>query len=182
MVRAGQKLGAMLRAMLIENYNASGLGKGDDKKVTGLRAAMSRAVVDVQPRKIMVYLPSGLKFSNGKGDIYAAAGSYRWGAVRQPLTKAKGSLYKDLPTGFYVPRKKAAGDYGDRAKRSIKDSALRGAGPTAKAQKALQSGKVTVIAPKPPFFRTTDAQNKALEKEWVKNVAEALKSLGLKVE
>ena len=182
MVKAGQRLGGMLRGFLIENYAASGLGKKSGKsKATGLQAAMNRAIVDVQPKKIMVYLPSGLQFSDGKGSVYAAAGAYRWGAVRQPLTKAKGSLYKDLPTGHYVPRKTAAGDYGEKAKRSIKDSVLRGAGPTAKAHKALSSGKVTVIPPRPPFFRTTPAQDKRLEAQWFKEVKAALIALGLQV-
>jgi len=182
MAKAGQKLGGMLRGMLLQNYNASGVGtKSKDKKVTGMRAAISRAIIDVQPRKVMVYLPSGLKFSDGKGSVYAAAGVFRWGGVRQPMTKAKGSLYKDLPTGLFVPRKSATGDYGEKVKRGIKASVLTGAGPSAKASKALSSGKVTVVPPSPPFFKTTAGQDKILQDEWFKNVKAALRRLGVRV-
>jgi len=181
MAKAGQKLGATMRNMLVQNYGASGLGGKSKKGATGLRAAMNQAVINVQPTKVMVYLPSGLQFSDGKGSVYAAAGAFKWGAVRQPLTKAKGSLYKDLPTGQYVPRKTAAGEYGEKAKRTIKASALGGAGLKGKAYKALHTGGVTVIAPKPPFFTTTASQNKQLQDEWFGHVKAALKSLGIRV-
>lgn len=175
LANAGRKVGAKMKRFLITNCTVKGI----------MKQFMSQAVIDAQPGKIMVYLPGGLKFGESGGNVYAAAGAFTYGAVRQPITKRAGvDQYFDKISGKHRFYAKNRGAFGDKAKRSIKANVLHGAPLSAKqgrASKAIASGKVTVIPPKPPFFRTTPAQNFELQELWIKCVKESLATAGIEV-
>jgi hypothetical protein len=177
LANAGRKVGAKMKAFLVSNCPIKGI----------MKRFMSMAVIDAQPGKIMVYLPEGLKFGEDSkgGNVYAAAGAFTYGAVRQPITKRAGvDQYFDKISGkhrFYV---KNRGAFGDKAKRSIKAAILKGAALSprqTKARNAIASGKVTVIPPKFPFFKTTPAQDGELQALWIECVKESLASAGIEV-
>lgn len=194
MVASAQALKPIAAAFLVANLYAAGI------KSKTLAAGMSNISLEVTPTLIKIYMPSGLKFSNGRGDVYAAAGAYRYGGVWQPLFKKKGSFYKDLSTGRMVPRSKASGALGDRLKRNIKQSVLktgkidslgkrgRDAFERAQDQAAKHTGKaidlhrgITVRGPKFPFMRFTESQQSELNRAWAEGVANRLRSKGFEV-
>ncbi len=174
-----------IKQMLIDNYQSSGL-----KSKTGtMERAVNNIHVDVSVGHVYWYLPQDIEYprENGKkanGDFYAAAGSFRYGAVRQPRPMRE---VLDPVIGAYWPGKKNVyrnnhrvlrvakkGVFGTNAKRTLKRYALDGHTLTAsekrsnsgKAVKAYETkgGGVSVIKPRYPFMELTPSQKEELSK------------------
>ena len=181
-VEAARKLRATITRMLIQSFSASGL---ESRSGTMLRA-LSNPFISISPTRIRVELRDGIKYPGAKkGNVYAAAGVFRYGGVRQPLTKKVGSLYRDLITKKLVPRKQAAGSFGDRAKRTLKKAILKKQitdNPTSKVEKGLRmvaEGKITVLPPKWPFFLARETDLAALQAEWAGYIRDGVRAAGV---
>lgn len=177
-VTAGQELIPIVRQMLVANYYASGI-----KTVSGtLLRAVANSIIEVHARGIYCTLASNQNYPKGKGNVYAASASLKYGAVRQPLTKTH---YVDLPTGETKALKKGkGGQLGQKAKRSLKDKVLYGielGEKQKKAKKALESGKVSVIAPHPDFYTLNDGQYQTLQGLWVQKIAQKIRQFGVRI-
>jgi hypothetical protein len=150
MQRAGLSAGALLKTFLIASW------KGGHSDVTGIRAALDKAVINAQPDKITVRLPEGCQFSNGKGNVYAAIGAYTFGGVR--------------------------GKASQKTKKAIKDVLLKGGKTTSKAANRAISSGAKIIAPRPPLFKTSPQQDGQLNAEWVRKLRDELGALGIELE
>jgi hypothetical protein len=168
------KLIPFVRAELEKAYDASGL-----KTDTGAlrRASATNAVIEVVAGKgFLISMARGAKYTKRKGNVYAAAFSHKYGAVRQPLTKAAGSLYKDLPTREMWARKTAAGEYGAKAKRTLKKVMTKAFG--ASGQTNFGKG-VHFIPPHKPFFTLSKDQIATIQKRQAELVKAELNRIGV---
>lgn len=169
---ASARLVSAVRAELAISFAQSGL---KTQSGTLKRAAVTNAIVERGAGGIFIRMQKGVNYpSDKKGNVYKAAGVFRYGGVRQPLTKAVGSLYKDLPTGQMRKRKFAAGEFGARAKRSLKKNVFEKS-----TIHQTRIGQVTYLKPKEHFFQLSNTQKERLHKLFNEYVAEGMKELGL---
>lgn len=73
-ILAGQTLSPMLRKMVVTRYDSSGL----QTRTGTLRDALAQCLITVTETAIRVVMPSGRKYPNAKGNVYAAAGVFRY--------------------------------------------------------------------------------------------------------
>lgn len=199
------KLREPIRQMLLANMRASGL----QKRTGTMEAAIANVIVDVTRGNLFIHMQSGLKYPpsssvktrkrNDTGDPYAAAGAFRYGAVRQPRKKTH---YKDLPTGVLKKLKKGkGGQFGESVKRAVKRVIVKGGkltereakGPAARLLQMVRpevknlytptktGGHASVIKPRADFFQLTSAQLAALEQLRFEGCKAALGRLGVEV-
>jgi hypothetical protein len=169
----------VIRAELKKSYQRSGVGRATG---TLERVVVTEAIIGPTRQGFYVKYAPGVAYKSGKGSPYGAAGAFRYGAVHQPLTKAKGSLYKDLSTGLMVPRKKAAGDLGWRAKQTLKKSVLKKKNPNVNifyGSKNVGNG-VYVTRPKPGFFELDTAQQQRVVRAAIPVMIGELKQRGIR--
>lgn len=176
--RVAAKLLPFVRSQLEASYQASGMAT---RSGTLRRASATNAIIELTPNGFFISMARGAKYGRShtgkaKGNVYAAAYAHKYGAIRQPLTKAKGTLYEDLPTGKMVARKKAAGEYGGRKKRTIKKIAAKAF--SSSGQTDLGKG-VHYIPPDPPFFTLSKAQMKLIQERQAQLVKAELAKLGV---
>jgi hypothetical protein len=177
-------LQAAIRNELLISYGRSGLGNRPrrSREAPGkLRAAMMKVEVSFNNYRWVIRMAGG-----DSERVYARAGAHRFGAVRQPLTKKKGSLYHEFGSsrGRLLRRKSAAGEFGAAAKRTLKKAVLAGhQGPQYGRSKAysLGQGGVIVVPPKPPFFYLQADQIARLAEVQARLVAAALRTRHLGV-
>lgn len=141
-----ERMESAVRAELAICWARSGL---KSKSGALYAAAVSNAKITATSTGFLISMADGCP-----DDVYARASSFKHGAVRQPLTKEKGSLYEDLPTGQMRPRKYAAGEFGERAKRTLKKSMSKAHSATGQTSFGTES----FVPPKPGFFRFTSEQ------------------------
>lgn len=144
--RAAASLVPVVRKILGQNYKKAGIGIISREL---WNKSVMQAIVRVNARgtAIIVEMAPG-----GKKETYAAAGAFRFGAVRNREFK---STYIDLPTGATKTYKGGKGGViGAKAKRSIKKKIFSGKELSPRQQKAQDALRknITVIAPKSPFF------------------------------
>lgn len=156
-----------VRKALENSYQASGL-----KVVTGkLRDVVAtKAIILAGPFGFRIEYGQGVKYDKKHGgNAYASASAKKYGAVYQPLNKAVGSYYRDLPTGQLRRRKKAAGAFGDRAKRTLKKAIFKKQitdNPSSKVERglhAVSAGTIRIEAPVRNFFEFLPADVAALQ-------------------
>lgn len=160
-----------VRQALENSYRASGF-----KTVTGkLREVVAtKAIIIPGPFGFRVEYAQGVKYGKGKGDskggnVYASASAKKYGAVYQPLNKKVGSYYRDLPTGELRRRKQAAGEFGDRAKRTLKKAIFKKqitdnrASKVDRGLKAASVGSIRVQPPISTFFEFLPTDVAALQ-------------------
>lgn len=195
-VSAALALQPMISNFLLANMAAAGLHSKSGTMAEGLR----NVYLTVSVRVIKINLPTGMRYKNGKGDPYAAAGAFKYGGVWQPLFKRKGEIYYDRISGRARQRKSNAGALGSRLKRTVKEAVLkhgkivglgtrsRDAFERAQETSRRRLGKpidlnhgITVRAPKFPFFTLTDGQKKAVQSAWDEGVGQRLKAMGMAV-
>lgn len=170
--KAAQRLVGAVRAELAISYAQSGL---KTQSGTLKRAAVTNAIVERGAGGIFIRMQRGASYpGDKKGNVYSAAGVFRYGGIRQPLTKAAGSLVVDLPTGKMRKRKFAAGEFGDRAKRSLKKKFFE-----VSKSGQTQFGQVTYLKPKDHFFQLSSYQQDRLRKQFNDYVAQGMKELGI---
>lgn len=169
---AAQRIIPEVRQELFASFVASGIKSKSFTLVNAhvwnakIRRGRHGIVIETDPASKNYQSKSGEK----PGDVYAAGGAHKYGSVRQPLTKAVGSLYRDLPTGQMRPRKFAAGEFGERAKRTLK-----------KKFKSGRVGDLSFVPAKRPFFDFNAAQRKRLIELEHRYVNEELAKRGLTV-
>jgi hypothetical protein len=148
-----------VRAELRASYRSSGLKIDSD---TLFRATASEARVVVTPRGIYIGM-GNVKYPSGKGNVYAAAASHKFGSVRGPREHM---AVRDTVSGK-VTRHETRSVLGARAKRSIKKGALsKRAADSLKAgvdgrnvkRRGVELGEVTVVPPAPGFFELKSDQ------------------------
>jgi len=175
MEKAAKAMIPDVRKALENSYDASGF-----REVTGkLKDAVARkAIIIAGPFGFRVEYAAGIKYDKKKGEtkepgnVYASASAKKYGAVYQPLNKKVGSLYRDLPTGEMRRRKKAAGEFGDRAKRTLKKAIFKRQitdNRKSKVDKGLQSvsaGTIRVQAPVKNFFEFLPGDIAALQEKF----------------
>lgn len=197
MQSAAAELGPSIGRSLVANFHAAGL----QSQSGTMLGALGSPVAFTRPTGFTVKLRPGIGYGKKSGSVYAAAGVFRYGGVRQPLIHKKGDLYKDLPTGKMVPRKFAAGALGDKLKRSVKAAVLKngkiiGLGRKArdaferaqdktrkKLGKAVDLGHgLTVLRPREPFFRLTPGQIATHQNEWFEGFKKKLRQHGVQID
>lgn len=195
-IAATSKLRPQIVSYLQQNYAASGL----NNRSGDMGRALANVTLYASETGFFIQMRDGLKYKSGAGDIYAAAGVFRYGGVRQPTVHAKGGAVRDLPTGRMRKRKYAAGAMGDKLKRTVKAVVLKTGkiqGLSTKQRDAFERAQevtrkkigkpidlgrgITVLKPRPPFFELTGAQMEALSVAWAGNLRGELKKLGLPI-
>jgi hypothetical protein len=170
-----------IRQMLAQNYAAAGI-----KTNTGTlhSASVDGVQIFVNGNRFELSMPRKIRYPNGSGNVYAATQALRYGAVRQPLTKATGDLYSEFgaKSQRMLQRKFAAGQYGENAKRTLKKS--MSAGYAKKSVTDFGAG-LHYIPPKKPFFSLTPAQRSQLmdlqTKLWNEQMALIRKEMGARI-
>jgi hypothetical protein len=172
----GIQMMPVIRRMLADNYRASGLGRETD---TLYQASVMDVQIFVTKNRFELSIPSGARYQapkSGKsgGNVYAAAASHKYGAVRQPLNKEAGSLYYEFgaKSQRMLQRKKTAGEYGENAKRTLKKSMAKGY--DKKKQTDFGVG-LHYIPARRPFFQLTGDQRRRLYELQIELIEKQLK-------
>lgn len=162
--RAAASLVPVVRKILANNYRAAGIGRESGDL---WQKSVAQAQVRVNDRGTLIVIEMA---SGGDKSVYARAGAFRFGAVRNSQFK---STYVDLITGATKIYKGGKGGViGAKAKQSIKKSAFGDKPLSAKQSKAagaVVSKSVIVIKPKSPFF-TLDNSIDEIERVFVQAV------------
>lgn len=167
--RAAASLVPIVRRILASNYRASGIGRESGEL---WQKSVAAATVRVNNRGTLIVIEMG---SGGDKSVYARAGAFRFGAVRNTQFK---STFVDLSTGATKTYKGGKGGViGARAKRSIKKAVLGGGALSARQSKATDaiSKSVIVTRPKSPFF-TIDNGADEIERAFVEAVQKEIKA------
>ena len=148
-VIAGRKLIPTIRQMLLQSYSLAGIHTHTGTMLD----AIAQSVVNVQTKSIICSLKAGAAYPDGKGDVYAAAASLKYGSVRSPGTGAK-------------------------TKVAIKNAVLYGIKTSSKKANSL-IGRTAVVAPRPNFYALNDYQIQIIQQLWVKGISAEFKSMKL---
>jgi len=175
----------VIRKELANSYRASGVNR---RTGTLHSVVVDKAIIGATTGGYFVKFGPDAKYAKGKGKVYAVAGTLKYGAVRQPLNKKKGSFYRDLPTGELRRRKEAAGELGDRAKRTLKRAVLQRKitdNPRSKVDagmKSISAGTISVIPPRKGFFELSPTQQQAIINAALPAIVKALQRRGIPAE
>lgn len=157
--RAAASLVPVVRRILARNYKSAGVGIVSRELYD---YSVNRATVRVNSRGTLIVIEMG---AGADKKVYARAGAFRFGAVRNTQFKA---TYVDLITGATKVYKAGQGGViGARQKRAIKKTVF--------ARPDGVSKSVIVIKPKSPFF-TIDNGADEIERAFVEAVQKEIKA------